>query len=126
MTVTNVRKWFIVVLLFASSHAFSTAPNQRTNTVRRPVTNNNFDLEKTTSRYIATCIPGLAPVLADELEALGAFDINLSGNSAVGQNRTGSRPDPIRFASWRSSMGTDRDTGKLGWHCFRPDTRLRP
>lgn len=84
MTVTNVRKWFIVVLLFASSHAFSTAPNQRTNTVRRPVTNNNVDLEKTTSRYIATCIPGLAPVLADELEALGAFDINLSGNSAVG------------------------------------------
>ena len=95
MTVTNgtfawfqsdsrLRKGIVVLLLLSSTQAFTLAPKERTHAVSRLAGTTVADLEKTANRYIATCIPGLAPVLADELEALGAFDINLSGNSAVG------------------------------------------
>lgn len=40
-------------------------------------------LEESSNMYLATCIPGLAPVLAQELKDLGANEVEPSGNSAV-------------------------------------------
>ena len=70
------------MLLLASTQAFTLAPRQRTNVFRQQAGRDDGDQEDT-NRYIATCIPGLAPVLADELEALGAMDVETSGQSAV-------------------------------------------
>mmetsp|Transcript_16640 Transcript_16640/g.25359 ORF Transcript_16640/g.25359 Transcript_16640/m.25359 type:complete len:561 (-) Transcript_16640:162-1844(-) len=40
-------------------------------------------VEESSNMYLATCIPGLAPVLAQELLDLGAIKVEPSGNSAV-------------------------------------------
>jgi len=50
------------------------------------------DAEPKNNSYLATCIPGLSNVLAGELQALGAVNVETSGNAAVtfqGSSKTG-------------------------------------
>jgi putative N6-adenine-specific DNA methylase len=85
----SALKGLICVLILASASAF-TVP-QRTNTLVSSRTsplfvqsdNSDDNQDAIKNRYLATCIPGLAPVLAQELEILGASDIETSGNAAV-------------------------------------------
>jgi hypothetical protein len=89
--------FLFLFLILTSTHAFIAHSPHTTpittwafrNTVaassmRNAATSDSYQHQENYNHYIATCIPGLAPVLADELEALGAVEIETSGNSAVG------------------------------------------
>jgi putative N6-adenine-specific DNA methylase len=84
---------FLLSLMLTSTQAFITQSPMTIGqcrvrnglaAMRNAATSDSYQPEKNINHYIATCIPGLAPVLADELNALGALEIEPSGNSAVG------------------------------------------
>lgn len=83
-----MKNLFIVTLLILGSSARAFVVQQQS--VRRlgPALFSTLDDDadqtpSTTNQYLATCIPGLAPVLAQEVERLGGDDVQTSGNAAV-------------------------------------------